>query len=446
MHPGAPGSSETGFSLDFFCFVLNRSPTFSPALPTALRSRSAESPTAPLPAASRQPAPPSLRTPGRAPISPRDAGCIAAGARPRRRDHCALPRTAAIPPATPRCRPGRRPPAHRRTKDCACRQHWYRGCRTEPGPARLRSAPQQGAARWGLPRGAPGGAAATARALRGGGSCPGPRRARHGQGLPPAFPPQTGTRASPAERHQPAVPAAASSGRAGAASARLSLQPRSGRPCPPPPAAVRGATPAAAAGWLGAAALGRRGRGERGGRLREPRSLSAAAPAVAAAAPRSRYFLCSDGSVPPGPLGAGEPGGGGAEKSGRVGSDSGGGSSRRFFCPAPPRPARRDLHRPLSLSAAQQSRPLRAQPPPAPPTAGRPPGGVVPPARGAPHRGSAPPASGGKEGSGCGAIARPGKGSAAPPSEAKTLLPARESPLPCPRERGRWRCLPPACP
>lgn len=73
-----------------------------------------------------------------------------------------------------------------------------------------------------------------------------------------------------------------------------------------------------------AGTLGRRGRGERGGRRRRLRQLlswSAAAPAVAAAAPRSRYFLCGDGSVPLGPLGAGEPGGG--ERRRKVGAKRG---------------------------------------------------------------------------------------------------------------------------
>lgn len=161
----------------------------------------------------------------------------------------------------------------------------------------------------------------------------------------------------PAERARPSpplpLPPSSPSGGAPTCGPRRLLGKSRPRPAQPPaPASPASACccPRGPHGGGGlpvrAAALGRRGRGERGGRrrrLRQPLSWSAAAPAVAAAAPRSRYFLCGDGSVPPGPLGAGEPGG--VERRRKIGAERGAAVRRlpplRTGAGAPAHPAAR---------------------------------------------------------------------------------------------------------
>lgn len=162
------------------------------------------------------------------------------------------------------------------------------------------------------PRGPPGPAAQSTAAEPGPGER-GVRRSGHGHPPPLPLPPSSPSGGAPTcgprrllgkSRPRPAQPPAPAS-------------PASACCCPRGPHGGGGLP-------VRAAALGRRGRGERGGRrrrLRQPLSWSAAAPAVAAAAPRSRYFLCGDGSVPPGPLGAGEPGG--VERRRKIGAERG---------------------------------------------------------------------------------------------------------------------------
>lgn len=164
------------------------------------------------------------------------------------------------------------------------------------------------------PRGPPGPAAQSAAAEPGPGER-GVRRSGHGHSpsassLPPSSPSGAAPTCGPRRllgksRPRPSQPPAPAS-------------PASACCCPRGPHGGGGGLP------VHAGTLGRRGRGERGGRRRRLRQLlswSAAAPAVAAAAPRSRYFLCGDGSVPLGPLGAGEPGGG--ERRRKVGAERG---------------------------------------------------------------------------------------------------------------------------
>lgn len=389
MHPGT--ASFFGNRLSFFyCFLLffcfKPLSHFSLILPPTLPLKLGGEPNCRFPNSERPAC--SFFTPqpaGERSSPPREEDAFQPG--PGRAGGTILPLSATPPSLPPRvpppqARPGRPPPppsAHKGLLRRPAALTPRPPDRAGPGAAPPAAAAAGGGALWPSKRGAR--RRRRPRRQRAGaskrGELPQPRRGRHGTARagsaarlrPAARHPRLAGGAAPTcsppppPREEVELPLSA-----------FSLQPRGGRPCPPPPDAVRGAPPAAAAGWLDAAALGRRGRGERDGRRRllEPRSLSAATPAVGAAAPRSRYFLCSDGSVPPGPLGAGEPGGGERRRrrGGRSGQIAGAVAAAAaappdWPGPAPPRPARQDRRRPLPphRGAPRQDGMRRSRPP-----------------------------------------------------------------------------------